>query len=143
VTTPPTRNGAFPHDARAAAGLYVAKGLAPIPLRPRSKDPGYAGWPDLRLTADTLDGHFPAQQDRNVGILNGSPSGNVLDVDLDAPEARRASPLILPATGWVFGRPSAPGSHWIYRADPPLNTAQEKYTDPDGAVLVELRGPAA
>jgi hypothetical protein len=87
----------------------------------------------------TLDRHFPAQRDRNIGILNGEPSGNLLDVDLDCPGARLAAPL-LPATGWTFGRKSAPASHWIYRSSPSLNTAQEKYVDLDGAVLVELRG---
>jgi DNA polymerase I-like protein with 3'-5' exonuclease and polymerase domains len=61
-------------------------------------------------------------------------------VDLDCHEAVLAAPLLLPPTGWVFGHQSAPRSHWIYRADRPLNAAQEKFTDLDGAVLVELRG---
>jgi DNA polymerase I-like protein with 3'-5' exonuclease and polymerase domains len=72
--------------------------------------------------------------------LNGTPSNNTLDVDLDCPEALRAAPLVLPATGWIFGRGSASRSHWIYRADRPFDTAQDKFTDLDGAVLVELRG---
>jgi hypothetical protein len=135
-----SRNGTFPHEARAAAELYLAKGLAPIPLPPRSKDPGYPDWPNLRLTPDTLDSHFPAQEVRNVGILNGAPSGNRLDVDLDCPQALLAAPLLLPETGWVFGRKSAPRSHRIYHADHSLDAAQEKFTDLAGAVLVELRG---
>jgi DNA polymerase I-like protein with 3'-5' exonuclease and polymerase domains len=139
MTTAASRNG-FPHDPRSAAELYLAKGLTPIPLPPRSKDPGYRGWPDLRLSLDALDDHFPQHQARNVGILNGAPSGNVLDVDLDCLQAVLAAPLLLPKTGWVFGRTSAPSSHRIYRADRSLAAAQEKYTDLDGAVLVELRG---
>jgi hypothetical protein len=39
-----------------------------------------------------------------------------------------------------FRRKSAPSSHWIFRTDKPLDTAQESYTDLSGAVLVELRG---
>jgi hypothetical protein len=135
-----TRNG-FPGDARSAAELYLAKGLAPIPLPTRSKGEGLQdGWRNLRLTPGTIKDYFPPQEVRNIAILNGGPSGNVLDVDLDCREALLAAPLLLPATGGVFGRPSAPRSHWIYRADQPLNTAQEKYTDLDGVVLVELRG---
>ena len=96
--TATTRNG-FPQDARSAAEFYLARGLAPIPLPPRSKDPGYPGWPDLRLTPDVLDAHFPQHLHRNIGILNGAPSGNILDVDLDCPQALLAAPLLLPATG--------------------------------------------
>jgi hypothetical protein len=57
-------NGAFPRDARSAAERYLAKGLAPIPLAHRSKKPGYDGWQALRVTADTLDKHFPAGEPR-------------------------------------------------------------------------------
>jgi hypothetical protein len=115
-------------------------GLAPIPLPPRSKDPGFERWQETILTTETLDTHFPAGQARNVGILNGTPSGNILDVDLDCPEARRIAPQMLPATGWVFGRKSSPRSHWIYRADRPLAKAQEEHADLDGTMLLELRG---
>jgi DNA polymerase I-like protein with 3'-5' exonuclease and polymerase domains len=131
----------FPRDARSAAELYLRLELAPIPLPPRSKDPGtLTGWQGLRLTVADLDANFPAGQPRNVGVLNGSPSGNRLDVDLDCPEALRAAAPLLPPTGWIFGRPSAPRSHRIYQADRPLDTAQEGYTDLDGKMLVELRG---
>ncbi|HEY1379752.1 MAG TPA: DUF3987 domain-containing protein, partial [Gemmataceae bacterium] len=138
--TTSTRNGTFPADARSAAELYLLRGLAPIPLPPRSKDPGYADWQRLRLTPAALDEHFPADEARNVGVLNGAPSGNATDVDLDCPQAVAAAAALLPATGWVFGRASAPRSHWIYLTDQPLNTAQETFTDLDGIMLVELRG---
>jgi hypothetical protein len=134
-----SRNG-FPEDARGAAELYLAKGLAPIPLPPRSKDPGYTGWPTLRLDLACMDQHFPVGQDRNVGILNGEPSNNLHDVDLDCPEALATAPLLLPATGWKFGRKSTPRSHWIYKTDVPLDKAHQDYTDLDGTILVELRG---
>src|SRR5262245_35854642 len=108
--------------------LYLAKGLAPIPLPARSKAPGYSGWKHLRLTADALDDHFPPGEVRNVGVLNGAPSANALDVDLDCSQALLTAPLLLPKTGWVFGRPSAPRSHWVYRSDWPLDAAQEKFS---------------
>jgi hypothetical protein len=130
----------FPEDARSAVGVYLTKGLAPIPLPLRSKNPGRDGWQHLRLTPDALDEHFPVGKAQNVGILNGAPSGNTADVDLDCPEARRIAGDFLPATGWTFGRKSAPRSHYIYRTDCPLDTAANKYEDTDGEVLLELRG---
>ena len=133
-------NSRFPQDVRSAVALYLANGLAPIPLPPQSKDPGYPGWPALRVQADALDKHFPVGKPCNVGILNGVPSKNLLDVDLDCPEALLAAPHLLPETAWVFGRQSAPRSHWIYRTDRSLDSAQLKFTDLDGADLVELRG---
>jgi DNA polymerase-1 len=135
-----TCNG-FPGTARPAVEIYLLeKSLAPIPLPPRSKDPGYPGWQNLRLTPDVLDEHFPPDQARNVGVLNGEPSANHHDVDLDCAEALRVAPLLLPETGWIFGRKSAPGSHRIYRTERPLDSAQVKFKDLDGEVLVELRG---
>jgi hypothetical protein len=146
--TTATHNGAFPHDARTAAEIYLQMGLAPIPLPPRCKDPGYSGWPDLRVSLETLDAHFPAAEPRNVGVLNGAPSKNRHDTDLDCPEARIIAPRLLRPTGWIFGRKTAPRSHWIYQTDRSLNAAFEKFTDidvvngivKDGDALIELRG---
>jgi len=55
-------------------------------LPARTKDPGYPNWQHLRLTPNTLDVHFPLQQFKNIGILNGIPSTNHLDADLDCPQ---------------------------------------------------------
>jgi hypothetical protein len=139
ASEPTTHHEAFPPDARSAAVIYIQRGLAPIPLLPRSKDPGYDGWQDLRLTLEDIDRHFPAGQSKNLGILNGSPSHNTLDVDLDCEEARLAAHHLLPATGWIFGRESTPRAHWIYQAECSPDAAQEVYRDPDGTMLIELR----
>src|SRR5262249_33385864 len=133
-------NGVFPRDPRDAAGIYVLRGMAPIPMPPRTKDPGYTGWERLRLTGADLDEHFPRGQARNLGVLNGEPSGNSVDTDLDCLQALRIADRFLPATGWVFGRQSAPRSHRIYLTDIPLDTAQETFEDVDGTMLLELRG---
>jgi hypothetical protein len=92
------------------------------------------------VTPDNANAHFPPTEARNVGVLNGAPSGNVLDVDLDCSQALTVAPRLLPATGWIFGHKSAPRSHWIYRTDRTLDVAQEKFADLDGAVQLELRG---
>lgn len=133
-------NGTLPTDARSAALHYLSDGLAPIPLPARSKNPGYAGWETLRVTADTIDQHFPPGRVCNVGVLNGTPSGNIADVDLDVNEAIQAAAILLPDTGWRFGRAGKQSSHQIYRTDRAINTAQDAYEDLDGTMLLELRG---
>jgi hypothetical protein len=65
--TSATRNAECLRDARAAAEVYLERGLAPIPVPPRSKDPEYTGWQHLFLTPDTLDQHFQPHQAKNVG----------------------------------------------------------------------------
>src|SRR5262249_6584281 len=119
---------------------YLARGLAIIDLPPRSKDPGRPDWQHEGLTLGDLDVRFPAGHSRNIAVLNGAPSGNVIDADLDCPETIIAAPFFLPTTGWIFGRAGKPSSHWIYRTDRPLDTAQLEFTDLDGAMLLELRG---
>ncbi|MFL5341871.1 MAG: DNA polymerase, partial [Gemmataceae bacterium] len=122
----PLANGHFPNDARSAARIYIDRGMAPIPLPNRSKDPGIKGWQELRLTANDLDQQFPAGAIRNIGNLLGTPSGGLVDVDLDSPEAIAAAPYLLPPTGWVFGRMSKPRSHWEYTVRQPRKTTKFK-----------------
>jgi hypothetical protein len=119
--------------------------MAPIPLPLRSKNPGYPKWQDLRVTEGTLDSYFPPGVAKNIGILNGEPSANQLDVDLDWPEASRVAELFLPVTGCVFGRQSALRSHRIFRTYEPLKKASIKLMDPTvedekRAAILELRG---
>ena len=131
----------FPDDARAAAEEYIRRGLAPIPLPARSKGEGLAGnWNRLRLTPETLDAHFPKGVALNVGILNGEPSGGLLDLDLDCIEAVRAAPSILPPTSAAFGRPGKPISHRLYRVTPALAAASEEYAFDGAGMLLEMRG---
>ncbi len=136
----PERNGTFPHDVRAAVPVYLACHLAPIDMPPRSKDPGYPGWQHKRISAEDIDACFPPGQPRNIAVLNGGPSGNTVDVDLDVAEARRIAKQMLPTTGWIFGRPSSPRSHYVYRTQSELASAKVAFEDVDGTMLVELRG---
>src|ERR1700733_6540822 len=96
----PTTNG-FPVDARTAAGRYLDRGLCPIPLPPKSKVPTTEDWPNLRVTTRTVDQYFPDTFKGNIGVLNGGPSSNHVDVDLDCQEARTAAPYLLPATNMI------------------------------------------
>ena len=61
-----------------------------------------AGWQNLRLTEEQLPDHFTGAP-QNVGGLLGSPSGDVVDCDLDWPEASELAQQFLP-TSWSFGR---------------------------------------
>jgi hypothetical protein len=132
----------FPTDARGAAPIYLAKGSAPIPVQFGSKTPVFANWANFLLTKASLELHFPPDRPCNIGILNGVPSNNRVDVDLDCDEAVLAARELLPNTGWIFGRKSRPGSHWNYQVDASTEKARETYSDlgPDGPVLVELLG---
>jgi DNA polymerase-1 len=96
-------------------------------------------WPNLRPTPADLDRLFPKDRELNVGLLLGSPSQGLLDIDLDCAEAIAVAPLLLPATGWVSGRAGRPRSHWWYLVSDPPDKAQDKYTDLDGTDLLEIR----
>jgi hypothetical protein len=99
------------------------------------KTPVLPAWPKLRLTETDLSDHFSGPS--NLGILNGAPSGNQVDVDLDCPEALVVAHVWLPPTNSVFGRPGKPRSHRLYMADPLPATKQ--FQDPDGTMLLEVR----
>src|SRR4051794_25066687 len=89
--------------------------VLPIPFR--SKNPGIAGWEQLRLTEAELPGRFNGRP-QNIGVLLGDPSDGLVDVDLDCPEAIAIAHLYLPPTQCIFGRRSKPRSHYIYRCLP-------------------------
>ncbi len=57
-------------SARTAATDYLARGWAPIPIPWRAKAPTLRGWPELRITADSLDEYFNGAQ-QNIGVLFG------------------------------------------------------------------------
>src|SRR5437879_5765343 len=94
------------------AGLAVTPTKGKKPLLPEWQkarslhDEWKAGFPD-----DTIPGLLGPhgemfQPGINVGVLNGEPSGGLLDVDLDASEAVKLAPMFLPATACIFGRAS-------------------------------------
>jgi hypothetical protein len=141
------RNGEFVAAVRAAARQAVARGIVPVPVRYRTKNPNLMDeWEKLTLDGLDLDKLFPPGEHRNIGMLNGEPSGGRVDVDLDCVEARFAARYLLPPTGMIWGRRSASDSHHGYLVDDPPEKATEKYSDPvlgpnrtKRSVLVELR----
>lgn len=119
----------------AAARTYLGRGWLPIPIPSRSKNPGRGGWQKLRLGEADLPKHFSNGQ--NIGLLLGEPSGGLIDIDVDATEARALATQFLPSTGRKSGRASAPASHWWYTITVAPKTT--KFKAPDGTMLVEVR----
>ena len=118
-------------DVREQVAIYRQRGWYCVPLRPRSKSPSRRDWTKLRLKPEA----FP--ENSNIGIILGEPSGWIVDVDLDCPEAIELADQYLPPTVAVTGRPSAPRSHRWYIA---AGATTEKHADPnDGSMIVELR----
>ena len=116
-----------------AAARYIRSGLAVVPVPPRSKNPNRPGWERLRITLEEIPRYFDSGQ--NIGIHLGEPSGWRVDVDLDAPEARRVAGRFLTPT-LTSGRASAPDSHWWYVCP---GAEHHTFTDLDGKMLLELR----
>lgn len=99
----------------AAARAYTRRGWRVAPVRRGEKGVTLARWTELRLDEDDLPRWFRGAAAHNIGILTGTPSGGLVDIDCDALEARAAAQELLPATGLISGRASAPASHYWYR----------------------------
>ncbi len=92
----------------------------------------------MRLSAADLPRHF--SNGANIGLLLGSPSHDLVDVDLDAPEAVAAAETFLPNTDRIHGRPGKPRSHYWYTSPVPA-TKNFEYVEgkDDKTMLVEIR----
>jgi putative DNA primase/helicase len=99
-------------DTREAARRYLRAGLAAIPVPPGTKNPNRRAWQTERWTLEDVPRVWADGE--NVGVLTGEPSGWVVDVDLDCPEAVKIAGRFLPPT-LTSGRDSVPDSHWWYR----------------------------
>ena len=125
--------------ALAATRAYVAAGYRVVPCGWKTKKPSLPNWPALRLDEAGLVQYF--SKPTNIGILLGEPSGWLVDVDLDCPEAVEMAGQYLPATPAITGHAGRPGSHWWFRSQ---NATTTKHHDPaTRAMLVEIRSTGA
>jgi hypothetical protein len=118
-----------------AAHTYTRRGWSVIPVPGGEKAPQLKGWQKLRLDKNELEDFF--DEDSNVGILVGKPSGNLTDVDLDCKQARLLAPSFLPLTKRIHGRKSRRFSHYWYYSKSAIKP--EKFSDLKGESLVEIR----
>jgi hypothetical protein len=121
-------------DSRDIARDIMSMGIVPIELKPRGKAAVHPGWSattmeEARQRLELVTA-WPATA--NVGMLW---NGELVDIDLDDPEAVRRAPEFLPAT-LTFGRDGKPRSHFIYRSP---GSSNRTWKAPDGRMLVELR----
>lgn len=127
-------------SALQAVLVYIKRGWSPIPVAYRGKA-SVTGWPELRITTATAGKYFDGSP-QNIGILTGSASGGLADVDLDCDEAIELASSFLPESNCAFGRPSRRRSHIEFVVDGPFDSL--KLVDPDlkddEATIVELRG---
>ena len=94
----------------ATLAEYAARGWSLKPVLAGQKRPTAKGWPDREFgPADFADG-------MNIAIRLGKHSRDLVDCDVDCEEAIELAPLYLPETWALFGRSSAPRSHWLYFA---------------------------
>jgi hypothetical protein len=131
------RAGDLPHRITTQAALeYVTLGWAIVPIPAGKKEPMRKGWQKLRLKAPDVPEYFPDVS--NIGVLNGTASGGLVDVDLDTMEAVRLADAFLPATGAVFGRSGKPRSHRLYMVTTG-STKTRKFSD-ENVTYAEVRG---
>jgi hypothetical protein len=95
-------------DIVEAARLYRSKGFAIVWLNPGEKFLRTAGWSTRsQEPEDYVAG-------RNLGLLTGWLSGNLMCADIDGKMALELADGFLPETGMVDGRPGKPRSHRWY-----------------------------
>ena len=126
--------------AQDAARRYIEEGSAVVPIPFKAKGPNIKGWQKLRITLDEVPKYFNGCE-QNIGKILGEASNGLTDIDLDCGEARALARYFLPPTASVFGRTSAPRSHWEYVVNPAIPSQQWADTTKKGKLmLVELRG---
>lgn len=139
---PPTNQKVLIDTARG----YLARGLVPIRLGPRSKVP-LGKHDDNTVTADNA-GALIDRGGLNLGLRLGAEGGGLVDFDLDWPEARRVGAKVLFALP-RFGRAGAPGSHHVFlcpgfaktvKFDIPELKGVDGLPDEHATCVLEVRG---
>lgn len=131
-------------NALDAALDLIGRGWSPLPVPYRTKAPDLERWQHLRITPETAPHYFNGIP-KNVGVILGPASNGLTDVDLDCPEAIAVAPYFLPQQPTaIFGRPSKPSSHWLFRTTLSETSAKAvvEFKAPmtiGGAMLVEIR----
>lgn len=96
----------LPPIAQAAADLVQLR-IVPLRVKHKGKAPTANAWQQTSMPAlDDVPRQFAGQC--NLGALLGTPSADLVDVDLDWPEAGQLAPKLLPVS-WCYGRDDEAG----------------------------------
>lgn len=114
---------------------YLALGWAVVPIDPQAKTPVHRDWPAKAAARAFRPEDF---EGRNVGVVLGAVSGDLVDVDLDSYAALALAADFLPGPTLTFGRASNRASHWLYRS-PGATSEKLWFPAGDGRELVEIR----
>lgn len=128
-------------DVRFLVKRYLEEGFGrPHPIPRGEKGPRIEGWNDPQRRFGVED----FAEDDNVGT---ALTGDLVDVDLDTPEAIAAAKDFLPPTQRIHGNEAKPDSHWWYRCADVKSRVFKDVPRPDPhepgklktATLVEIR----
>jgi len=107
------------------AEAYISLGMQPIPIPTRSKAPIIPGWQEKDFQVSDFAG------EGNIGLRLGS----IVDIDLDAIEARRIASHFLPPTE-VKRQRNDTVTGYIYSAS---DVSTKKFKNPKGKMILEIR----
>jgi Bifunctional DNA primase/polymerase, N-terminal len=114
---------------------YARRGWCVVPIPCGQKKPAITSWQNFSAAIEDIPRLFGNGE--NVAVRLGPRSGDLVDVDLDCPEALELADLYLPRTHAEFGRLSKPTSHRLYGAP---GAVFETFAGPvAGEMLLELR----
>jgi P4 family phage/plasmid primase-like protien len=125
---------------------YIRRGWNPVQIPYMTKKPVGNDWQQRCIDLTNVDQFFPETGQWNVGVQLGTKSGNLIDADLDCPEALGLAGWFFPKTDAVFGRLATPWSHALYNSPElvAMGKATLQFKDPDATagdkgMLLELR----
>ena len=119
---------------------YFQRRCQPLPVSPRNKRPLKPDWQHQHLTYEQIAAIIDAHPDINLGVLLGSVSEQLVDIDIDEPKAIGIFHRLMSPTASMFGRRSKPGSHRIYRVRLEDLCVGVKFPHPvTGRMIAELR----
>jgi hypothetical protein len=133
---------------REVVQAYFESGFHPVfwPAVGDAKGPHEKGWNSKdKINSYTLADY---SEDKRVGLMTGGevkPGRFLHDVDIDWAPGAKIALNFLPATDFVFGRPSKTISHCFYYLPEPIYVPPYKDVGEgkavNGITLIELRGP--
>jgi hypothetical protein len=120
----------------AVARNALDRGFQPVPIKKGTKRPAVTDWPHRRYDEKSIQEGFGDSS--SIGLVLGSVSNGLVDIDIDHPLVWRLAKIFLPPTRMRSGRAGNPNSHYWYRVTDSV-PGYRKYTLPGGETLVELR----